>query len=78
MKPSEAVNTMDRLIERWRRIKRELEVQLSNFDPPLSLRAYHGKQETTEETKEHLRRGIAEMDALLKMHDRPGRATAAR
>jgi hypothetical protein len=55
---------MDRLIEGWKRMKGDLEVQLVAFDPPMSLRTSSNRRDTTEESKQYIRRCIAELRAF--------------
>ena len=57
---------MDGLIVEWKLMKAALERQQEAFNPPMRLRTFTSHRETTEESKQHIRRCIAQVDELLK------------
>ena len=49
----------------WKRMKGDLATQLNAFNPPRNLRTSKNGKDTTEETKERLRRCLNEIDTLI-------------
>jgi hypothetical protein len=63
-----ALVDMNDLIEEWKKMNADLERQLAAFDPPMRLRTLSNRRDATEESKEHVRRCILELAALLRRH----------
>ena len=49
----------------WKRMKGNLATQLNAFNPPMNLRTSKNGKDTTEETKERVRRCLNEIDTLI-------------
>ena len=60
-----AVNFAD-LIAVLQSMRAELAKQLAAFGPPMYLRTFNWQRETTEESKQHIRGCIEQVDQLLR------------
>ena len=59
------MNFADRIAELYS-MRAELAKQLAAFGPPMYLRTFNRQRETTEESKQHIRGCIAQVDELLR------------
>jgi hypothetical protein len=61
---------MDQFRAEWRNLKTHFERQMTLLEPPASMRTTdkNGK-DTTEQSKERIRRIIRELDRLLQAHE---------
>jgi hypothetical protein len=59
---------IQRFVEDWKLMKAELQRQLAAFGPPIHFYTHTRRRDATEESREHVRRCIVELDQLLKEH----------